>query len=90
MLFVGADLSDARLVRKLLDASFGERFELEAVERLSAALKRLNRGDIGREFRVHDRKAAGLEARCHLGHAVAAAALRPVKRLIGCHDELRS
>jgi two-component system, cell cycle response regulator len=44
VLFVG---EDARPVQDLLDASSpGERFELEAVDRRSAALERLDRGDI--------------------------------------------
>ena len=43
VLYVG---EDARPVQELLDASSGERFELEATDRRSAALERLNRGDI--------------------------------------------
>jgi len=43
VLYVG---EDARPVQELLDASSGERFEFEATDRRSAALERLNRGDI--------------------------------------------
>jgi two-component system cell cycle response regulator len=43
VLFVG---EDPRPVQELLDASAGEQFEFEAVDRRSAALERLNRGDV--------------------------------------------
>jgi two-component system, cell cycle response regulator len=46
ILLVGQDAGDARLVRKLLNASLGEPFELEVVDRLAAAIERLSHGDI--------------------------------------------